>query len=48
MLVYAREARLPISLEFPTLEVAHQLELIEDDSMTVRMVELMEMEEKRN
>lgn len=48
MLVYGREARLPISLEFPSLELAHQLELIEDDVMSVRMVELMELEEKRN
>ena len=47
MLVYGREARLPISLEFPSLELAHQLELIEDDAMTVRMAELMELEEKR-
>ena len=37
MLVYGREARLSISLEFPTLELAHQLELVEDDAMIVRM-----------
>ena len=48
MLVYGREARLPISLEFSALELAHQLELIENDAMTVRMVELMELEEKRS
>ena len=48
MLVYGREARLPISLEFPSLELAHQLELVENDAMTVRMVELMELEEKRS
>ena len=48
MLVYGREARLSISLEFPTLELDHQLELIEDDAMIVRMAELMEMEEKRS
>ena len=48
MLVYGREARLPISLEFPSLELALQLELIEDDAMTVRMVDLMELEEKRS
>lgn len=47
MLVYGREARLPISVEFSSLELAHQLELIESDSMTVRMPELMELEEKR-
>ena len=46
MLVYGREARLPISLEFPSLDLAHQLELIENDAMSVRMVDLMELEEK--
>lgn len=48
VLVYGREARIPISLEFPSLELAHQLELIEDDAMLVRMAELMELEEKRS
>ena len=48
MLVYGREARLPISLEFPALELSHQLELIEDDIMSIRIAELMELEEKRN
>ena len=48
MLVYGREARLPISLEFPTLELAHQLEVLEDNAMTIRIVELMELEENRN
>ena len=47
MLVYGREARISILLEFPSLELAHQLELIEDDAMIVRMAELMELEEKR-
>ena len=46
MLVHGREARLPTSLDFPALELAHQLELVEDDAMTVRMAELMELEEK--
>lgn len=48
MLVYGREARLPISLEFLALELAHQLEVVEDDAITVRMAELMELEEKRD
>ena len=48
MLVYGREARLSISLEFLALELAHQLEIIEDNSMIVRMEKLMELEEKRN
>ena len=47
MIVYGKEARLPISLEFPSLELSHQLELLEDDAMTVKMEELMELEEKR-
>ena len=47
MLVYGREARLPVSLEFPALELTHQLELIEDDAMSVRMKDLMELQEKR-
>ena len=46
MLVYGREARLPISLEFPSLKLGHQLELIEDNAMIVKMVELIELEEK--
>ena len=48
MLVYGREAKLPISLEFPSLELAHQLELSEDSAMVVRMADLMELEEKRS
>ena len=48
MLVYGREARLSILLEFQALELAHQLELVEDDAMTVRMAKLMELEEKRD
>ena len=48
MFLYGREERISISLEFPALELAHQLEKVEDDAMTVRMVELMELEEKRN
>lgn len=47
MLVNGREVGLPISLEFPSLELAHQLELEENDPMTIRLVELIELEEKR-
>lgn len=47
MLVYGREVRLPILLELLSLELSHQFELEEDDVMTVRMAELMELEEKR-
>ena len=48
MLMYGREAWFPISLEFPSLELAHQLELLEDSAMTVRIAELSELEEKRS
>lgn len=47
MLVYGKEARLPSSLELPSLEIAHHLELIENDAMTVRLAELMEPQEVR-
>ena len=48
MLVYEREKRIPISLEFPSLKLAHQLELIEHITMIITMTELMELEEKRH
>ena len=48
MLVYGKEARIPISLDFPALELAHQFELIGNDAMSIRMVDLMELEEKRS
>lgn len=47
MLFYGREAKLHISLEFPSLELAYQLEVEENDPMTIRLVELFELEEKR-
>lgn len=47
MLVYGKEARLPISLEFPSFELAHQLELLEEDAMKIRLAKLIELEEKR-
>ena len=47
MLVYGREERIAISLKFLSLELAHQLELIEGDAMTSRIVELMKLEEIR-
>lgn len=34
MLVHGKEERIPISLELPSLELAHQLELEENDPMT--------------
>ena len=47
MLIYGWETRLPISLECPSLELAHQLELVENVVIIVRLVEVMELEEKR-
>ncbi|KAH9311991.1 hypothetical protein KI387_027026, partial [Taxus chinensis] len=37
-----------MSLEFPTLELMKQLELLEFEPMEVRYVELMELQEIRN
>ena len=48
MLVYGREAKLPIFLEFPSVELSHQFELLEDDAMIFNMAKLMELEEKRH
>lgn len=45
MLVYGRESRLPLSLEFPSLDLAHQLEYLENDALLVRYIELIELEE---
>lgn len=47
ILVYGREARLPLSLELPSLDLAHQLELLENDALLVRYAELIELEEVR-
>lgn len=48
MLVYGREVRFSLSLELPSLELTQQLELVENDAMIVRLVELMELEETKN
>lgn len=49
MLVYGREARLPLSVEIPALEIVRQLEILEDqEPMAVRYAELMELEEMRD
>ena len=48
VLVYGREEKLPLSLELPSLELAHQLEVIESDPLTIRFAELMELEEVRD
>ncbi|XP_057853707.2 uncharacterized protein LOC131063789 [Cryptomeria japonica] len=48
MLVYGKEARLPISLELPTLDLVNQLDMIEEEPMTTRLAQLIELEEVRN
>lgn len=45
MLVYGREVKLPLSLEIPSLDLAYQLEVMEDEALTVRFSKLMELEE---
>jgi hypothetical protein len=45
MIVYGREARLPLSLDLSSLDLAHQMELEGNDVIIVRFVEL---EETRN
>lgn len=47
MLVYGREARLPLSLELSSLDLAHQLEVLENDALSVRYDKLIELEEIR-
>ena len=48
MLVYGKEAQLPLSVELLALDVVHQLQMFEEeDPMVVRYVELMELEETR-
>lgn len=44
--MYGREAILHISLDFLALELAHQLELIGNDVMSIRMEYLIELKEK--
>lgn len=48
MLLYGKEARLPISLELPTIDLANQLDMIQESPMIVRSAQLFELEETRN
>lgn len=48
MLVYGKDERLPISLEFLALDLANQLDMIEEDPMIARLAQLVELEEVRN
>ena len=47
MLLYGKEARLPISVELPTLDFMHQIDMLDEELMTVRLAQLNELEEKR-
>lgn len=46
-LVYGRKTGLPLSLELTSLDLAHQLELLENDALSVRYVELTKLEKIR-
>ena len=46
-LVYGKEARLPISVELPTLDFMYQLDMLDEKPMTARLAQLNELEEKR-
>lgn len=49
VLVYGKEARLPLSVELPALDIVHQLEMFEElNPMSMRYAELMELEESRD
>ncbi|XP_057853363.1 uncharacterized protein LOC131063528 [Cryptomeria japonica] len=48
-LVYGKEARLRLSIELPTLDIVHHLEMFEEqDRMKVMYAQLMELEEIRD
>lgn len=48
MIMYVREAKNSLSIELPSLESTHQLELMENDAISIRLDELMELEEIKN
>lgn len=47
VLTYGKEAKLPIFVEFPTLNFIKELELLEEQPMGARLAQLMELEETR-
>ncbi|XP_057841606.2 uncharacterized protein LOC131051215 [Cryptomeria japonica] len=47
VLVYGKEAKLPISIEFPTHSYIKELEMLEEQPMEIRLAQLMELEETR-
>lgn len=49
MLVYGKEARFPLSVELPTLDIMNQLQFFKDEyPMVVRYAQLMELDETRD
>lgn len=46
-LVYGKHALFPKSLEIPTLQLLKSMEVVENGPMTVRLVEIMEIEKAR-
>ena len=46
MLVYGKEARLPVSVELSTLDFMYQLDMLDEEPMTTRLNQLNELEEK--
>ncbi|XP_059078017.1 uncharacterized protein LOC131876595 [Cryptomeria japonica] len=48
VLVYGKEAKLPISVEFPALSYIKEHEMLEEQPMEIEIAQLMELEETRN
>ena len=47
MLIYGKEARLPLLIELPALDFMYQLDMLDEEPMTTRLNQLNELEEKR-
>ena len=47
MLVYGKEAKLPVSIELLALDFMYQLDMLEEEPMMARLAQLNELEEKR-
>ena len=47
MLVYGKEAWLPVLVELPALDFMCQLDMLEEEPMMARLAQLNELEEKR-
>ena len=46
MMVYGKEARLLVLVELPVLDFMHQIDMLNEGPMTVRLAQLNELEEK--